>query len=418
MPNFLEALRLKNIFGLPEGGMVGNDLPSQGGITGRMPIPDDPFGARKPSPFEGIFGDGMEMQSPNMDRGPVSPAPMGDGMSDIASRMTKMYTPETQATDRFNRMIDEAPVRNKPGMLRKIASIVAGTVGGPEMFDMSMYGNFNREMEDWKAKTGPAQQAATLERQSNVNERTLAYQTIAAELREQAQQAKEANDSKRTQIAQQRADVYEYRAKNPNMKFDFSGPTVKVADPTTGKIADTGIPTGNLSDADKLALGQEQALKRISATGAERRTTQEEGHEQELTEIEARGEEARSTRRTPSGAGTGKDELPTQTRVRQFNAARELLNTDPELKQFIKLGSPGSNDFTITPPGESRMWGHTGPTTEQYEKINAAIYGGAMTRNAPAEPIYKTQRNTATGATRRVMSTDGGKTWKPTPAGK
>jgi len=273
-------------------------------------------------------------------------------------------------------------------------------------------------MRDWKEQLDPAYKSATLERQSNVNERTLAMQTISAELREQAQQHKEANDTKRAEIAQQRADVYEYKAKNPNLQFNFTGPTVKVSDPQTGKVADTGIPTGNLSDADKLALQQGQALERISATGEERRTTQAEGHEQDMDEIIARGEQARRTRATPSG-GTGKDELPTQTRVRQFNAARELANTRPELKKFIKLGSPGSNDFTITPPGQG-FFGPTGPTKEQYEEIQGAVYSGAMSKQTGrgVQTIYKTQRNTRTGATRRVMSTDGGKTWKPAPAGK
>jgi hypothetical protein len=407
MPNFLENLRLKNLFGLPEGGMVG----------------ENPYKYRTP-PFvpegKGLFGGGMEMQAPmggDIDI-QTPPGPVGGGMNDIASRMSKMYTPESEATDRFNQLIEGMPQRNKPGMLRKIASIAAGTLGGPEAFDRSMYGNYNNKMKDWKEQLDPAYKSATLERQSNVNERTLAMQTISAELREQAQQHKEANDTKRAEIAQQRADVYEYKAKNPNLQFNFTGPTVKVSDPQTGKVADTGIPTGNISDADKLALQQGQALERISATGEERRTTQAEGHEQDMDEIIARGEQARRTRATPSG-GTGKDELPTQTRVRQFNAARELANTRPELKKFIKLGSPGSNDFTVTPPGQG-FFGPTGPTKEQYEEIQGAIYSGAMSKQTGrgAQTIYKTQRNTRTGATRRVMSTDGGKTWKPAPAGK
>jgi len=433
MPSFLENLRLKNLFGLPEGGMVGENPyqyrtppfvgESRGGMFGNTP---------PKNPFEGLFGDGMEMQSPapvggpptmETPQGPMGPA--GGGMNDIASRMKQIYSPETEATGRYNELIEGMPQRNKPGMLRKIASIAAGTLGGPEMFDMAMYGNYNNKMKDWKEQLDPAYKAATLERSSNVNERTLAMQTISAQLREDAQKAKEENDIRRAGIAQQRADVYEFKAKHPNLDIDFSGPEVIAIDPISGKrapITDLDgkpVQTGNMSEADKLAFQRETTMKGITARGEESRTTQEEGHEQDMDEILARGEQARTTKSTPSGSVTGKDELPTQTRVRQFNAARELLNTRPELRQFIKLGNPGSNDFQITPPSEHRLWGHQGPTKEQYEEIQAAIYSGAMSRQAPkTEPIYKTQRNTRTGATRRVMSTDGGKTWKPAPAGK
>lgn len=427
MPSFLENLRLKNIFGIPEGGMVG-DNPYQYRTPPFVPEGGGMFGKPK-NPFAGIFGDGMEqspvaapMGSPmggDMEVGPTT----GGGMNDIASRMRQIYSPETEATDRYNQLIDSMPQRNKPGMLRKIASIAAGTLAGPEAFDMSMYGNYNNQMKDWSAKLDPAYKAATLERSSNVNERTLAMQTISAQLREDAQRAKEANDIRRASIAQQRADVYEFKAKHPNLDIDFSGPEVIAIDPLTGKrapITDLDgkpVQTGNMSEADKLAFQRETTMKGIAARGSEARTTQEEGHEQDMDEILARGEQARTTKSTPSGSGTGKDELPTQTRVRQFNAARELANSRPDLKPFIKIGTPGSNDFAVTPPGEN-FFGPTGPTKEQFEEINQAIYGGALSRSSGAggggkqQPIRKTQRNRNTGETRTLESTDGGKTWK------
>lgn len=446
MPNFLENLRLKNIFGLPEGGMVG-DNPYQY-RTPPFVTEGGGFGMPKRNPFEGLFGDGMEMQSPNMapaaspmmgEQTPSPMGPVGGAMGDIASRMKEIYTPETGATDRFNRMIEERPERNNPGMLRRIASIAAGILAGPEAFDMSMYGNYNNKMRDWKEGLDPAYKAATLERQSNVNERTLAMQTISAQLREDAQKAKEMNDTRRADISQQRADVYEFKAKNPNLRIDFSGPEVIAIDPQTGQrapITDLDgkpIQTGNMSEADKLAFQRETTMSGIAARGDEARTTQKEGHEQDMDEILARGKEARTTKSTPSGSATGKDELPTQTRVRQFNAARELYNSNPELRPFIRLGNPGSNDFQITPPSEHRLWGKQGPSDEQYKQINAAIYEGALTRQATPPPkdtttpprgrgagpagqqpqvLTKTQTNSRTGAKRTLVSTDGGKTWK------
>lgn len=383
------------------------------------------------NPFAGLFGEGMDMNAmpeepqvvaPQV-QPPPSPVPMDDGMMDIGKRISEMYTPESGASERFNRMIDEAPVRNKPGWLRSIAAGLTNYAAGPQAADAVAFGDFGRRQEDWKTKIGPAREAATLERQSNINERTLAMQTISAELREQAQRHKEANDTQRADIAQQRANVYEYKARNPNLQFNFTGPTVKIADPSTGELKDTGIPTGNISEADKLMLQQENTLEAIGATGRETRTTQEAGHEQDMDEILARGEEARTTKSTPSGSASGKDELPTQTRVRQFNAARELYNSNPELSQFIKVGAPGSNDFQVTLPSEHRLWGHQGPTAEQHKQITDAIYGGALTRQVPKtdtpppagqqpQVLTKTQTNNATGEKRTLVSTDGGKTWK------
>lgn len=427
MPSFLENLRMRNLFRLPEGEMVGdspymhNTTIFDGGGFGDMSNP-------RPT---SIFGGGIQPPQP-MDEIPRPNA----GGDDIVSRMREIYTPETRATDRFNQLLDERPERNKPGMLRKIASIAAaGLSGRPENVDKLMFAPYHRKMADWESQIEPSYKAATIERQSNVNERTVAMQTISAQLREDAQRAKEMNDTRRADIAQQRADVYEYKARNPNLRIDFSGPEVIAIDPQTGQrapITDTNgkpVLTGNMSEADKLAFQRETTMKSIGARGAESRRTQEEGHEQELEEIEARGSEARRTRQTPTAASTAsgnKPELPTQTRVRQFNAARELYNSRPELRPFIKLGKPGSNDFEIVPPGKG-FFGATGPNPQQYEEITGKVYQGAMSRQAGSrgagpgpgktEPIYKTQRNTSTGATRRVMSTDGGKTWKPAPAG-
>lgn len=418
--NFLESLRLKNLFGPDNMVGMGNDLPQQGGIMGNIGAgaSADPF-APKSSPFEGIFGNenpATRAVGPTaLGGGPQ--APSSNGLDDIATRMNSMYTPETKASDRYNNMIDTMPVRNKPGMLRKIASVAAGIGGGPEMFDMAMYGNYNNEMKDWKEKAGPAREAATLERQSNVNERTLAYQTIASQLREDAIKAKETNDERRISIAQQRADVYSFKAQNPDMKFDFTGPTIKVINPRNGEIKDSGWSTGNMSDADKMALGHSDRLSEIAARGDEARLTQDEGHEDTLDEIAARGDEARTTRATPSGATGAKGELPTQTRVRQFNAARELANTRPDLKPFIKVGNPGSSDFTITPPSVSKIWGRQGPTMEQYAEIQKMVYGAGGGKSATNQgPGIVTKKRTVkskvTGETKTQTSRDGGVTWK------
>lgn len=370
MPSFLDPLRMRslfggeNTFGPPP---MGNDLPVQGGFGGNMqPPPINPFGAANPMGQPG-------MESPDE--------------YNVSDRMKELYTPEHDASDKLSALIDAYPQREKAGMLKKIATAIVGGIQGPQaaltMFDRP----HQTAVEDWKNKVGPTSRAAELERGNNANERTLAYNTVAQELREQAQRHTEAKDAEKAKIAQQRADVYQYKAEHPNMGFNVKGPTVLVTDPATGKVTDTKIPTGNMSTLDKLHLQHELKGEEIEQKGdIDSRHIAERGDESRKT-VETRGDEARKTKSTVSGSAKGagnKDELPTQTRVRQFNAARQLWNTRPELRPFIKVGNPASNDFSVTPPGTNLFGKSTGPSAEQYKEIQDAVYGkGAIPINQP-----------------------------------
>lgn len=456
MPNLMNYLRMANIFGpqVP----IGNDLPSQGGITGTMPRPD-------------IFGN-IRFGNPEV----VDPTQMGTTPIaspddyDAGARMRELYTPQSEASDRFNTMVGAYPkaADYHPSNLRRIGAALtalAGNFSGPagRRFQFNpnameagmnvLYEPYNRQMTDWKNQIGPAQTAANLERSENINERTLAYQTVSQELRQRADEARAANQEQKTKIAADRAEVYRLKSLMPQHQFDFSGPTVKVANKQTGEVKDTGIPTGSMSDADKLALTQEQALERIHTTGAEARTTEgvrQSGREalaetrgwkigtipdpndpskqigvqyNEITgEVKPISMGGKPTTVTPSsrgGAGGGRPETPTQTRVRQFNAARELYNTRPDLRQFIKLGTPGANDFSIVPPSKG-FFGPSGPTNEQLAEINNAIYGNpAGAEMAPVSAHtptptggQKTIKQYSPSRNQTRISTDGGKTWK------
>lgn len=359
--DWLKKLRLQNIFG--------------GGQT-------------EPT-FGGSYNPGGDMGTP-----PFVP---DAGSYDVGQRMGQLYQPETANIDRYTGMIDAYPEYDKPGNLRKIGSVALASLGdlfGPKgsgqmaFNEMMNYGKHNRAVTDWKNQIEPLERAANIERQGNTNNRTLAYQTVQAELRQQAQDAKEANDLKRSQIAQQRADAYDFKIRNPNMKLVMpKGGNIMAMHPVTGELQDTGIPTGSLTDADRISLTNEGAMARIQAQGDETRETAGVRHEYTMDEIGARGDEARATRATPTGnaaGGAGRPEIPTQTRVRQFNKARELYNTRPDLRPFIKIGAPGSNDFQITMPGKNWLGNPNGPTQQQLDEINNIIYG------APQVPFQQT----------------------------
>jgi hypothetical protein len=234
--------------------MMGNDLPQQGGITGNMPynpagprmLPPGPntamdiMGAADPTQFmpppqfdaatdyltnlgkdnPPLFGpDFSSMSGPDMQgytpREPLPPPPE----MDAGARMRELYKPDTDASDRFNELLRQYPQETKPSWLRRIGAMIVdytkGSKAGQEFFERPR----TEAIEDWKNQVGPAQQSANLERYENVNQRTLAANQIAAELREKAQQAKERNDETNARIRQQRADVYQFKATHPDWKI-------------------------------------------------------------------------------------------------------------------------------------------------------------------------------------------------------
>lgn len=363
MPNnpFL-ANRLNSIFPTP--GM----MPPQGGISGSVPMMATDIGGEPvwpnqppPDPMTPRLQDiGGEMIPPDMG---------GERPFDVNARMNELYTPSNVASDRFNELATGMPAYEKPGLGRTIAAALSAFgPGGHKTGQEVMNFNNDRNMTDWKNQIGPAQQAATLERQTNVNERTLAYQQVSQELRARADADKAANNEKSAAIRQQRADIYEFKAKNPNMKLIIpKGGNIQAFDPSTGHTIDLKIPTGTLSETDKINLNQENALDRQdNAAGNTRKT---EG-------IKQAGREKLKGMPTPKreGSVTDKEESPAQTRTRYYNSAQTLTNTEPELAPFIRI-EPGGR-FTIEAPGGENFFGsQKGPTKEQYDKINKFIYG-------------------------------------------
>lgn len=400
LPDFLQMLRMKNLFGPNQ--PVGNDLPSQGGITGSLP--NSPVDLGTPT-----FNNPRPAFGPD----PLSGGGYGSSMSeepqDIASQMGQLYTPNNQAETRLNEMMGQFPERNKPGALRRIAA-VAGAVGGHNPDDI-LYAPYNRQLTDWKNKFAPALQTAQLERQSNVNERTAANQTIANQLRQDAQLAKMQNDTRRAEISEHRARVYEYKVMHPEHKIIMTkGGNVMAFDPATNQTLDLGIPSGSMTDADKLQFSRDTTMKGIAARGGEARKTAEEQGDIESGHIEERGAEARTTKAAPSGAtGANKPELPSQTKTRLFNKATEAFNTHPEWKKYIKLGT---NDFKVSKPS----WGGD---DKVYKDVNDFIYGRVSA--GPTTPTGKPAGSVVTPSTKDTTPPKGAKPggkWIDTKYGK
>lgn len=352
-----------------------------------------------PNPFQlerlkNIFGPSVmgSMGTPNVGMGPqVDLAqPMAQIPSNIggqppvddfdpAAMMGELYKPQTDATDRFNQLSQNYPQYEKPGFWRAAAGALSSFGPGGHEIGMKVANATNdRNITDWKNQIGPAQAAANLERQENVNNRTLAHNTVQSTLTDRRNTATAKNAEASQKTRQQRADIYEFKSRNPNLKFDLSGPKIKILNPADGSIKVTEWDTGNLTESDKIDLNQKNALARIAASGKVA-TGLEETRQENRTDLEG----TRQTNRVAiagmparASSATTRPELPTQTKVRQASAAAQLRNTRPELAKFIK--ETGTNEFTITPPNPNPgMFGKAGPTQTQYDEIKTAIYGSA-----------------------------------------
>jgi len=174
-------------------------------------------------------------------------------------------------------------------------------------------------------------------------------------------------------VSQQRANIYQFKATHPNMKIvSDKGGNFYAVDPITGKSMDTGISTGTVSDEEKLNITGGQRLDEITARGKTQQANIAARTKGEEDVAAARGAEARQTKQSPTAQPT----LPSQINRDQMNKARQIKNTDSELGPFVNIDQGGN--FTITPPAEG-IFGHSGPTSDQYHRINNAIYGSQDT---------------------------------------
>lgn len=357
MPSFLERLRLKNIFDSQMSPDSSPDM-SMGG----------PPGAMDNWQTDMSMGGAPDIATPTIEE-PGTPS------YDVGKRMKELYSPSTNMSDRLNTMLNQYPQREKASLLRKIGAGLTASQFGYKAGNDYLDSPFNEKLADWTNQVKPIEQAANLERYHNTNERTMAYQTVSQELKQQAEEHKVAKDEAKAKIAEHRANIYDYKAKHPAAKFVMpKGGNVQILDPATNKLTDTGIPTGSMSEIDKLNLIHAGQMENIDERGINASDLEAEKQPNRLAAIAARVAGAKDVKSTPSGnAPGGKTLLPTQVRVQQATAAKELYNSDPELRPFIKIGQ--GNDFEITPPSPSGFFSRGGPTPEQYQKIKDKIYG-------------------------------------------
>src|SRR3990167_4940475 len=183
--NLREFLRVNRIFEPDD--MIGNDLPSQGGITGNLPKDRDIiFGSQEPP----------------------------ESMS-VRDNLDSLYNPQNEMQDRFKQLIDEFPIMQKPTFMRKLTSSLAGGERGRQILDEP----HEQAMADYKTKADVIGGAAATESRFN---RDMANQAVQQARIEIQQQNANTAALKNQQIYETTLAKIEFAAEQANAKLELA----------------------------------------------------------------------------------------------------------------------------------------------------------------------------------------------------
>jgi hypothetical protein len=328
----------------------------------------------------------------------------------------RSYNPRTTMQDLAQQLIGDFPQRDPhPSVWRRIGAVLAGMGSENPMATSDQFMNYHyyNKLRDFKNQFDPVSKAADDERLANAQLRQLAEQTVSRKLTERKQteqerrnQELETQGQKKIDIQQQRANVYQFKAMNPQLKLVNSakGGNLYSYNPLTGELKDTGVDSGTLSDIDKINLQLESSLEQIRERGAQTRTTQSQGiaqrNEATKEQIGLRGEETRKTKTTPSPNKPGTNvssELEKQRGM--VNRAREAA-LKPEWAKYIQING---NNITVTQPGR-----FSGPSASTYQAITDYITGKSSSPSGAAGSVKSNVPSRGnTGGRVRVQNPDG-----------
>ena len=260
---------------------------------------------------------------------------------DILSAYERLYTPQHQYSDLYQKAIEEMPQREEPGKLRRVFGFMAGLgQGGPEAQERVKYAPYYRKIGDWNERIKALQPGMTAERAENVNERMLLQSAFSNLLRDKEIERKADLDRENTRIKDERAQAYaanlKFKQDNPDWDFvAIPGGNYQWIPPRPGmgNPVDSGMKSGSIGKIEEMNMQQKNALARIAAQGGETRKSIEARGDVEEGLIEARGAEARTTKAAPSDTGTettatteivAKDEQGNPTKIERRQVRRPL----------------------------------------------------------------------------------------------
>src|SRR3990167_1729408 len=309
--DFLQSVDWKNF--LPQSPNTGTNPmgtpPIYGGSSGRMPSPTFPTMGTSP---EQIYD-----SQPN-DR--------------ELGRLGELYQPEDEMSNRFRELLDTIPERNKPGVLRKIASAIVGLGGGNQ--EQALYAPYNRKMEDWKAKLEPTQAGMINERQENNILRQIAQAEMTNDRMVRRnediitkEQSQIALNNKKLELLQFESDQQLNRIELAKIQADNAAEIARVRSEITSK--DSRVPFQAMNPDG--TPGPVIAINKA-------------GDVKDLTSQVGPGRLARPGSNAPTSAESG-----TSLQAKRNITAAQLVADRPDLSKFIIFDKKGNVKVNLKP---------------------------------------------------------------------
>ena len=153
--------------------------------------------------------------------------------ANIEASETNSFKPKTDAQDRFAKLIDEFPIREKASIGRKILASLAGFAGGPERANEVLDRPYNEKLLDFKTKADIFGSAATRESAENRNAANFTLGEISRAIQQQradtAQFSADVNLKRVEDLATKSAQIYEVKMLEAQQKVTAAEEKLKLA---------------------------------------------------------------------------------------------------------------------------------------------------------------------------------------------
>lgn len=382
----------------------------QYGGNGAMDDLSSIFGTNLPSkwtspPVDDVYP-GVEPQNTALIRSAMQSQPDDSqpAGTDWTARYRELYHPQYGAQNRLNKLLDAFPADEKPSFARRMVAMGAGLGKGSIKDEQAILDEPNRTaLERWKMQAEPFQHAAETERQGNINERTLAQQSIQAGQNQQKIDQTEQKNRDTAEAARTRNAINRFKAENPDWTIDAkNGPNVIAYDPKNPTHRINLGPSGHLDDTDKIEAEGKWKVKAAEASG-----------EAAIERTIAAGTQARETKETvPGRADTPKDDA-----ARVAETLKKIYYSDPSAQKFFSKAPDGS--LTLKKGVEEGSIPYISWSSDDIAKYNSIVqeaYGTkAPTAKSPTDTPKQSSSttqvapNTVPGQRLVVMGPDGTK---------
>lgn len=269
---------------------------------------------------------------------------------------------------------EESPLPLLDQMIRRL----------PRQEEQPVIQTIAQNLEPERQKQISVQQAISPYQQALLEQRQRELQTrekIAeggVESREKIAGEREETRRSDLDIKQQRADAYDFKARNPNSKFIID----RVSGNMTAVNPITGAP---VRDFGKTQLGQEELINLNAQKATELETHKQTGRET-IADINAR--HRRELEEFKASQPSKTSETPTQKSKQVELNYNILINRKPELRPFVKRDST-TGEITVSKPGEKKGsifgFGGEAPTKEQIDEINNFLFGSEAKKEETSE---------------------------------